>query len=106
MSKIPESIRRIAWFELAVWTCGLIYLVVIDPNADKHFSICPLKNVGFEFCPGCGLGESVSHLLHLQIGPSFHSHPLGLFALIVILHRMFVLSKPLVSIINHQPAKG
>ena len=106
MSKILESIRRIAWFELAVWTCGMIYLAVIDPNADKHFSFCPLKNIGLAFCPGCGLGESVSHLLHYQIGQSFRSHTLGLFAFIVILHRIVILIKPLISTINHQPAKG
>ncbi|MBI5471170.1 MAG: DUF2752 domain-containing protein [Ignavibacteriae bacterium] len=93
------------WLELAIWICGLLYLAVIDPHDGGHFALCPLKNLGFAFCPGCGLGASVSYLLHCEVSQSFHTHPLGAFALIVLLHRIVTLIK-LLTIINHQPAKG
>ena len=74
--------------ELIFWIGGLIYLAFINP-LETHFSLCPIKNLGFSFCPGCGLGHSISYLFHGQIQESFHHHPLGIFALGVILTRIF-----------------
>jgi hypothetical protein len=76
--------------ELIFWIGGLIWLAFMNPS-ETHFSLCPLKNLGFSFCPGCGLGHSISYLFHGQIKESFHQHPLGIFALMVILMRIFQL---------------
>jgi hypothetical protein len=78
--------------ELIFWIAGLIYLAFMNPS-ESHFSLCPIKNLGFSFCPGCGLGHSISYLFHGQIYESLHHHPLGVFALGVILWRIFQLIK-------------
>jgi hypothetical protein len=45
--------------------------------------------MGFKFCPGCGLGHSISYLFHGDIQESFSTHPLGIFAVIIILCRIY-----------------
>lgn len=76
--------------ELVFWLGGLFYLAFIIPE-QNHFSVCPLTNMGFQFCPGCGLGRSISMIFHFRILESFQVHPLGLFALIIIIFRIIQL---------------
>lgn len=76
-------------FELIFWVGGLVYLAFIPEQ--NHFSFCPIKNLGFQFCPGCGIGNSISLIFHLKIFESFKAHPLGLFALIIIVFRIIQL---------------
>lgn len=78
--------------EAVIWIIGVVFLAFNGP-VNHHFSICPIKNLGFTFCPGCGLGESISHLFRLQIIESFSSHPLGLFAFIILSYRIVFLLK-------------
>jgi len=78
--------------ELIFWISGLIYLALIIPE-QNHFTFCPLKNAGLQFCPGCGLGQSISLIFQLKIFESFQVHPLGLLALIIILYRITQLLK-------------
>jgi len=84
---------KIIGFEAAVWITGLAYLAFIHIPGETHFTICPIKNLGFDFCPGCGLGNSVSYIFHGDIYNSFLTHPLGLFALIVLAYRIIYLIK-------------
>ena len=75
-----------------IWITALIFLAFV--NADStHFTFCPFHNLGIDFCPGCGLGRSIHYLLSFELIKSFQAHPLGGFALIVILHRIFTLTK-------------
>lgn len=74
--------------EAFVWIGALIVLAFSDPMA-SHYSLCPLHNMGFDWCPGCGLGHSISWLFRGQIEQSFYAHPLGIPALIIILFRIF-----------------
>ena len=78
--------------ELIFWLGALIWLFLDNP-LENHFTFCPIKNLGFSFCPGCGIGHSISFLLHGNLEQSFDSHPLGIFALIVIIHRIITLIK-------------
>ena len=78
--------------EAILWTAGFVALFIADPTV-QHFTLCPLKNLGFDFCPGCGLGTSVSHLLHGELRQSWQAHPLGIFAVIVLSLRIIKLSK-------------
>ena len=80
-------------FEALVWILGLTYLLLIHIPEETHFTICPLANLGFEFCPGCGLGKSISYLVEGDFISSFHSHPLGIFALLIITHRIITIIK-------------
>jgi len=77
--------------EALVWLTGLLFLAVF--NTDSHFSLCPLQNAGLTFCPGCGLGRSISLLFQGQISASFQTHPLGICALIILSFRIINLTK-------------
>ncbi|MGB9663920.1 MAG: DUF2752 domain-containing protein [Ignavibacteria bacterium] len=75
--------------ELIFWVGGLAYLAFIQEQ--NHLSFCPIKNLGFQFCPGCGIGNSISLIYHLKILESLKAHPLGLFAFIIIIFRIIQL---------------
>lgn len=88
--------------EAAIWTAGLVGLALIGPSLEGHFTICIPTLLGFDGCWGCGLGRSVSHALHGDLAGSWTSHPLGIFALIVIITRIAtLLYKPQTT--NHRP---
>ncbi|MBE2189961.1 MAG: DUF2752 domain-containing protein [Desulfobulbaceae bacterium] len=76
--------------ELIFWVSALFWLSLVEIKT-AHFTFCPLNNAGLDFCPGCGLGQSISLIFSCNVLQSFEAHPLGLFALIIILHRIFVL---------------
>jgi hypothetical protein len=80
-------------FEALVWILGLAYLLLFHSPGETHFTICPLSNLGFEFCPGCGLGNSISYIFKGDLITSFQSHPLGIFALIIISFRIITIIK-------------
>jgi|SRR5690606_3000117 len=75
--------------EAAIWLAALGVLAVVE--TDAHFSLCPLQKLGFAFCPGCGLGRSVSLLFRGEWSASFQMHPLGLFAVIALSFRTYQL---------------
>jgi len=81
------------YFELAVWTVGLLCLAFMNPSATTHFSLCFFKWMGLSFCPGCGLGHSISWLFHGDIKQSLQAHPLGIFAVIILVRRIAFLIK-------------
>lgn len=81
------------YFELSAWIAALVLLALMDPRGEAHYSLCIFKFLGISFCPGCGLGHSISYLFHGDIRASFTAHPLGIFALSVILWRIFRLSQ-------------
>jgi hypothetical protein len=80
------------YFELVFWVAALVSLALADPAGPAHFSLCPLKAMGITWCPGCGLGHSISWLFRGDIHNSFHAHWLGIPALIIILYRIYTLS--------------
>jgi hypothetical protein len=53
----------------------------------------PVKAHGDKIVPGCGLGHSISYLLHGDTVNSFHAHWLGIPALTGIAHRIYSLIK-------------
>jgi len=81
------------YFELVFWIAALISLALMDPTSQSHYSLCPLKLMGFKWCPGCGLGHSISFLFHGDIRSSFNAHWLGIPALLAILYRIYGLIK-------------
>jgi hypothetical protein len=81
------------YFELVFWVAGLIALAVADPTAQPHYSLCPFKLLGITWCPGCGLGHSISFLFHGDLKSSFQAHWLGVPAVIIILYRIYVLGR-------------
>ena len=62
--------------EATIWIIALAALAVFNPYAPgKHFTLCILSHLGFDWCPGCGIGHSISFLLHgdfqSSLGSSF-----------------------------------
>ncbi|TAJ14182.1 DUF2752 domain-containing protein [Marinilabiliaceae bacterium JC017] len=78
-----------AWF----WLVALISLAFTTPGQEPHFTLCPIKNLGFDFCPGCGLGHAIMFLFHGQLANSWAAHPLGIPAVIILLWRSISLLK-------------
>ncbi|MGN6532103.1 MAG: DUF2752 domain-containing protein [Ginsengibacter sp.] len=80
------------YFELSFWIASLLLLAFMQPGTDTHYSFCIFKFIGIKFCPGCGLGHSISYLFHGDLRDSFGAHPLGIFAVVVIAFRIYKLS--------------
>jgi hypothetical protein len=81
----------IEW-EAVLWLIGLIYLLIINPYQVQSFTFCPFHNIGITFCPGCGLGRSISFIYHGDLINSFKTHPLGIAGFVIILIRVIKLS--------------
>jgi hypothetical protein len=64
--------------EAIVWLTGLMGLAVAGPYLDGHVTVCIPTLMGFDFCPGCGLGMSVSYLFRGDLAASWAAHPLGI----------------------------
>jgi len=77
--------------EPIVWSFAFVFFAIHNPYTQSEFSICPLKILGFHYCPGCGLGRSISFLLHGDPVESFRTHVLGIPATITLLIRTLTL---------------
>ena len=86
-----QFISQYIKLEAVIWLIGLAYLALIDPHSSTHLSFCPLHNLGFDFCPGCGLGRSISLILHGDVTVSLAAHPLGIPALLILCYRIAVI---------------
>ena len=98
---IQEAFRKMFFlhFEWIALTTGLILMFLIDP-ASQAPTLCPLDRLGFEYCPGTGLGTSVAYAARGELVSSFESHPAGIPAIIImvlrigsIFHRNYQISK-------------
>ena len=85
--KIVKQIRP----EAILWIAALIYLITINPLRGGHLDFCVFHLIGIENCPGCGLGRSMSFLFHGDLVNSIRMHPLGIIAVILIVHRIITL---------------
>lgn len=94
------KIATVIGIEPVVWAIGLVFLAIHNPYVQSEFSICPLKNLGFHYCPGCGLGRSISFFLHGNLMESFRTHILGIPATILLFLRIVTL--PLKSIARNK----
>jgi hypothetical protein len=79
------------YFELVFWVSAMVSLAITNPAGPAHYSLCPLKAMGFTWCPGCGLGHSISWLFHGDISNSLHAHWLGIPATGIIFYRIYTL---------------
>lgn len=77
--------------EGVIWIAALLYLALFNDPFHQHFTVCPFANLGFEHCPGCGLGNSISLFFRGYFIESFNTHVLGIPALLIILYRVFSL---------------
>lgn len=83
-------------YELFFWIIALLLLGTADlhtHDSEMHFTLCPVANMGFSWCPGCGIGRSIGYLLQGDFQASLHEHWFGIPALLIIGNRMVVLIK-------------
>ncbi len=83
LRKYIQILKMIEW-EGVLWLIALIYLFFINPYQTQHFTLCPFRNAGITFCPGCGLGRSIAFLYYGDIIASLKTHLLGIAAFILI----------------------
>jgi hypothetical protein len=95
VNSFRRSLTFVPW-EAIAWMLGIIALAVFEPGRDQHIVVCPFALAGIDFCPGCGLGRSISLLLHGEWRESFSAHVMGLPALIILSYRIvqLTLTKP------------
>lgn len=89
--KVRNNIRKIYYhlpIEAFIWMAGLVILAAYHPEEDQHVSLCLFNSLGFKYCPGCGMGRSLAFLIHGDVARSLQLHPLGPFALLVLLYRI------------------
>lgn len=75
--------------EFFVWILALIMLYRADLNED--FTLCIPSNLGWKNCPGCGLGHSITALLHGNFTTSWGYHFFGVVALLILLRHILKL---------------
>ncbi len=79
--------------EAIIWVIGLLLLAFYNPGHQEHMSLCVFNNLGFKYCPGCGLGRSISYFLHGDLYMSFKAHPIGIAAVLILVFRIIKLLK-------------
>lgn len=98
-----SALKRIP-LELIFWIAALLLLATADPHnhgETQHFTLCPLANMGLSWCPGCGIGRSLTQLFHGNFAESFALHWFGLPALLIICWRIGVLTRMM--LVNNKP---
>lgn len=74
------------YFEVIIWGGALVLLYFMNPS-ENGTSLCILKNLGMKWCPGCGLGHSIHHALHLDFKESIEDHILGIPATLILIYQ-------------------
>lgn len=80
------------YLEAIIWISALI-LLAISPVQGDHYSLCVFHSLGFGFCPGCGLGHSITYFFNADINASINAHPFGIFAIGILIYRIFLIFK-------------
>jgi hypothetical protein len=76
-------------FETIVWLTA-VFILFQPGMVTGGFTLCFFQFLGFESCPGCGLGHSIYHALHLDFKESFNEHILGIPVSLALLTRIII----------------
>lgn len=106
IKKKLNSLYKLIGLEGLVWLTSIVYLFTLSDYDSHHFTICPLSNLGIDFCPGCGLGRSVSMVLHGHFIESFDYHWFGIPATLIILFRIFQVVRDNLNLYFNSKNKG
>lgn len=86
MNPVILLIRR--HLEALIWVGAIVALALTSP-VDHCYSLCLFHHLGLDWCPGCGLGHAISWLFRGDVSASFHAHPLGIPAVLIIGFRVY-----------------
>lgn len=85
------SKSKIFPLEFLFFASALVALYFANINGSQY-SLCPLKALKINFCPGCGLGHSLHFIMHGHFKLAWQAHPIGFFAFPVIIYRICTLT--------------
>ncbi len=90
MFRFTKSVNRLFYlhFEWLALATGLLLMALLTPG-NSGTSLCPLDYIGFTFCPGEGLGNSIAYFFRGEVINSFYAHPVGIPAIFIITGRIF-----------------
>lgn len=83
---MKELFRK--YFEVSAFALGLLLLAMMNPEITNGPSLCLFDFMGITFCPGEGLGHSISYIFRGQFDNAIESNLLGPFAIVIIGGRM------------------
>ncbi|MBS2211130.1 DUF2752 domain-containing protein [Carboxylicivirga mesophila] len=86
MKRVTYKYRN-SHLEAYFWLIALVSLAFSSPDNATHYTLCIFKNLGFDFCPGCGLGHGIAYLFRGQLLESWQAHPLALLAVVILVVR-------------------
>ena len=90
LEKIKINVPHIP-LEAVLWLGALGYLAFSNPYNPNHFTLFPLTILFGIKSPGYNLGHAISFFFRGKLLESFHTHPLGIFAVIIITARIIKL---------------
>lgn len=90
--------------ELFIWIAALVMLYTADLHTD--FTLCIPSHLGFENCPGCGLGHSITSAMHGNFALSWEYHYFGMAALAILFWHIVKLTKKLITDIKNNNYYG
>ncbi|UTW64704.1 DUF2752 domain-containing protein [bacterium SCSIO 12741] len=81
-------LRKSFHLELILWPAALLALFFYNPygHGEGYFSLCLFHHLDLP-CLGCGLGHSISFLLHGDWASSWSAHWFGAPALGILVYR-------------------
>ncbi len=80
--------------EWVVFSTGLLLLALMSPE-NAGTSLCFFDWIGINFCPGEGLGHSISHTFRGNISAALQAHMAGPAAVIILTGRIIYIWKEL-----------
>jgi len=78
--------------EWIVFAGGLCALAFMDPS-DNSVSLCLIEQAGIPYCPGEGLGHSISHTFRGNWGMALEAHFMGPIAVVILSLRILYVWK-------------
>lgn len=86
MKTVQKFIKN--YFEIIVFTTGLLLLAMMNPETANGPGFCILEQLGVSFCPGDGLGHSISYIFRGNFSNALQANILGPFALTILSGRI------------------
>lgn len=86
--KIPGATFIRKNFEALAFSIGLLILGMMNPETTNGPGFCLLENLGFQYCPGDGLGHSIAFLFRGDIYNAMQANILGPFAILILSSRI------------------
>lgn len=82
--------------EWLVFSIGLLLLAIMNPG-DAGVSLCLFEWLGIEYCPGEGLGHSISYTFRGDISAAFEAHLAGPAAVLILILRIVFIWKNMIT---------